>query len=455
MKKLIFTLCVFLLFGANLFAASIISETFNPTKDGFVKQVDGTYVDTYENMELSSYTLQNREIFLDFDLAAITITPLHATLRVYVNSISSSTPFIVAAYGQTGNAISESLTYTNRPVTGQRSVDVHANVDSVGKWIQFDFSDFIKAQNLSANKLFSFRIAVVYPTTTSSTCPLITIGSTESENKPQLVLSDTPVPGIYEVPYSLINSITSSATFTAAGNPTNAFNGAGLLPGMCHETAADNKSWRNSAGSFPISLTVKLNDAINIRKFHIWNMNWLFGTGLADYTDRGVKNIDIFISTSTDDMSAVTDFTDARWIKVSAAGLTLTRATGSTSYTGEDVSVTNADNARWFAYKITSNYAASGAYVGLSEVKVYKEVKAIIDTPTAIGKIAKSNIIVSSNNGTLSIDNITPTNRLELYNMQGQLIHSQINKGTNLHLQVPAGVYLVKVNGISVKAVNN
>ncbi len=455
MKKTIFTLTMAFIASTALFAASIVTETFNPTKDGFVKQSGDTYVDTYQNMELRAYNSFNSEIFIDFDLAAITITPLHATLKVYVNSVGTAVPFIVAAYGQAGNAISGTLTYTNRPVTGQRCVDIHAAQDSVGKWLQFDVSDFVKAQNLVSNKLFSFRIAVVYPGITSTTCPLITIGSMESANQPQLVLSDTPIPGIYEVPYSAINSITSSATYAAAGDPINAFNGTGMLPAMCHETAADNKAWRNSAGSFPISLTVKLNQAINIKKFHIWNMNWIYGTSLLDYTDRSVKNMDIYISTSTDNMSAVTDFTDSRWTKASATGLTLTRASGSTSYTGEDVAVTNANNVRWFAYKVISNYAASGAFIGLSEVKIYKEIKAIVDTPTGVAETTKSNIIVSSNNGILSIDNIAPASRVQLYTMQGQLIRNEVTKDSNLRLQVPAGVYVVKANGISVKAVNN
>ncbi len=138
MKKTIFTLTMAFFACTALLAVSITSETFNPTKDGFVKQSDGTYVDTYENMELSSYTLQNREIFLDFDLTAMTIVPQHATLRVYVNSISSAVPFIVGVYAQTGNVITELLTFSNRPTTGQRCVDIHAAQDSVGKWLQFN-----------------------------------------------------------------------------------------------------------------------------------------------------------------------------------------------------------------------------------------------------------------------------------------------------------------------------
>lgn len=451
MRKTIFTLTMAFIASTALFAATITSETFNPTKDGFVKQSDGAYVDTYENMELSSYSAQNREIFFDFNLTSMTIVPQHAFLKVYVNSVSTTVPFIVGVYGQTGNVITESLTFANRPVAGQRCVDIHAAQDSVGKWLQFDVSDFVKAQNYSTNKLLSFRIALISPSSTSSTSPLITIGSKESTNMPQLVLSDTPVPGIYEVPYAGLETLFASVPFAAAGNPTHAFSGVGLLPEMKHVTAGDNMAWRNSSGTYPVNLMVKFKDAININKLRVWNMNWLFGTGLADYTDRGVKGVNLYVSTSGEDMTTVA-LTDAKWKKVSADGYELTRATASTSYQGQVVSVTGAENVRWFAFNILSNFAGTN-YVGLSEVKIYKEIKAIIDTPTGVTEFAKSSIVVSSENGILKIDNIAPASCVQLYTMQGQLIRSELSKGANLQIQVPTGVYVVKANGMSVKAV--
>jgi len=194
-----------------ILSQTLFSEnvTLNPTKDGFVRQVDNSYVDTYLNNELRSATGYCRELFLDYDLTSLTFTPQHATLRLYVTSVDDATPFIVSAYVKTGNAITDSLVYTNRPTTDQsRFVDIHASQDSVGKWLQFDFSDYIKAQDLSTNKLFYFRIVITNPLTNS---PLVTIGSNEPSNKPQLVLSDAPVNGTYEIPYSNIQSIKVSA----------------------------------------------------------------------------------------------------------------------------------------------------------------------------------------------------------------------------------------------------
>lgn len=259
-------LLLFVVFSGTLFAESV---TLNPTKDGFVRQNDNAYFDSYLNNELRSATSYCRELFLDYDLTSVTFTPQHATLRLYVNSVADATPFIVSAYVKTGNAITESLVYTNRPTTDQsRYVDIHVSQDSVGKWLQFDFSDYIKAQDLSTNKLFYFRIVITNPLTTS---PLVTIGSIDTSNKPQLVLSDAPVTGTYEIPYSNIQSITVSTPFLAAGDPINAFNGAGLLPAMCHETAADNKAWRNSSGTPPFRMAIKLNEVLTIQ-------NFIFGT---------------------------------------------------------------------------------------------------------------------------------------------------------------------------------
>lgn len=428
-----------------LYAAT---TTLNPTADGFVKQADNSYLGTYENMELSSYVNFVREIFLDFDLTDVTFTPEHATLKLYLSSASNANPVIIAAYAKTGNAISESLTFTTRPTTDQyKTVDIHTSQDSIGKWLTFDFADFIKAQDFSVNKLVYFRIAIVYPPTTSSTSPLITIGSVESSNQPQLILNDAPVPGLYEVPYFVINSITSNRPFATTRNPINAFTGAGMLPAMCHNTTADNSAWTNSSGPFPISLTVKLNEAINIKKLHIWNLNW------ASYIARGVQAMDIYISTSTDDLSTVTDFTDVRWKKVSANGLALTQATGLVTYTGEDVAVTNADSAGWIALNILTNYGGSASYTGLSEVKIFKEITDPGPT-TAINDRFSTSVSVVSEAGNLVINNIISGSRVAIYNTQGQLIHGEFAKGSSLQWNVSPGIYIVRVNDLTIKAVH-
>jgi hypothetical protein len=451
MKKIIFTLIMAVFAGAVMYAAE--SVTLNPTADGFVKQADNTYAGTFENMELSSFKDYAREIFLDFDLTDVTFTPEHATLKLYVNSVSNANPVIIAAYAKTGNAISESLTFTTRPTTEQyKTADIHASQDSVGKWLVFDFADFIKVQDFSSNKLLYFRIVVIFPATTSTTSPLITIGSTESANKPQLVLNDAPVAGVYEVPYAEIETLYTSAPFVAAGNPIHAFNGAGLLPEMKHVTAGDNMVWRNSSGGYPIKLMAKLKTPINIKKLHIWNMNWLFGTGGTDYTDRGVKGVEFYVSTSSVDMTGVA-FTDSRWVKVFPTVYQLTRATGSTSYGGEIVEFAGAENMHWVALNILSNFAGTN-FVGLSEVKIYNEIPEDPGPTTAINDRSSSVISVVSEGSNLVINNIISGSRVAIYNIQGQLIHGEFAKSSSLQWNVSPGIYIVRVNDVTIKAVH-
>lgn len=438
--------------SAVMFAAE--SLTLNPTADGFVKQADNTYVGTFENMELSSYSGYVREIFLDFDLTDVTFTPQHATLKLYINSVSNANPVIIAAYAKTGNAISESLTFTSRPTTSQyKTAEIHASEDSIGKWISFDFADYIKEQDFSSNKLLYFRIVVIFPATTSTTSPLITIGSIESSNKPQLVINDTPVGGVYEVPYAEIETLYASAPFTAAGNPVHAFNGTGLLPGMKHVTAGDNMAWRNSSGTYPINLMAKLKNPSNVTKLHVWNMNWLFGTGQTDYTDRGVNDVNVYVSAASVDMTTVA-FTDSRWVKVTPTGFKLTRATGSVSYGGEIVQISGAENTRWVAFNILSNFAATN-YVGLSEVKIYKTIPEEDPGPTtALNNRFSSSVSVVSEGSNLVINNIISGSRVAIYNTQGQLIHGEFAKSSSLQWNVSPGIYIVKVNDVAIKAVH-
>lgn len=453
MKKIIFTLIMAVCASAVMFAAE--SVTLTPTADGFVRQSDDTYQGTYENMELTSYNINARELFLDFDLTDVTFTPEHATLKLYVNSVSNANPVIIAAYAKTGNAISESLTFTNRPTTDQyKTADIHASQDSVGKWLVFDFADFIKAQDFSVNKLVYFRIAIVYPPTTSGTSPLITIGGIESSNKPQLILNDAPVAGVYEVPFSSFESFTAPTSNTTNGKPEFAFNGAGLLPLMKHETAADKKSWRTANGTFPHHIIVKFQDSIDIYKLHIWNMNWLFGTGATDYTSRGVNGIEIYVSSSTDDLNSVSDFSDGRWKKVTPNGFSLTRATANSNYEGEDVLLTEATSVLWMGFKCLSNFEST-SYAGLSEVKIYKTIPEEDPGPTtALDNRFSPSVSVVSEGGNLVINNIISGSRVALYNTQGQLINNEFAKSSSLQWNVSPGIYIVRVNDVTIKAVH-
>lgn len=367
MKKIaLFFIAVSWLFTCSLYAATV---TINPTTDGFVRQSNDTYVGSFQNMELSSYTNLVREIFLDFDLTDIELVPENAVLRLHISDVSNANPAIIAAYAKTGNAIVEGLTFTNRPTTSQyKNADVNINQDSIGKWISFNFSDYIKTQDFSVNKLLYFRLVVVYPPNPTTLSPLIKISSIETSNKPQLILSSTPQTSIYEIPYAEFESYFVSVPYNAVGDPINAFNGAGLLPDMKHTTDADNLAWRNSSGTYPIRFMAKLKTPSHITKLHIWNFNWI--SSGTNYTNRGIKGVEIYVSSSPDNLTNVA-FSDSRWKKISSDGFQLTQATGDANYGGQIVALSGADDSRWLAFNILSNFAGSN-FVGLSEVKIYK-----------------------------------------------------------------------------------
>ncbi|MDR1810276.1 MAG: DUF6383 domain-containing protein [Prevotella sp.] len=462
MKKTFFTFVAALFAGGALFAQQ--TTTLHPTTDGFVYENGDIYTGTYVNMELSSYAANNREIFLDFDLTSVAFTPQHATLKLYINSVGNANPVILGAYAATGNAIDGNLKFSARPTAGQyHTADIHTGDAAVGQWISFDFADFIKAQDFSVNKLLYFRIAVIYPVATSSTCPLITVGGTNEENSQsnnpaQLVLSDMPVPGVYEVPFEEMEVVWGSNN-NAKGLPEFAFNGAGLLPNMKHGVAADNYMWRNNSGTHPFNLMVKFKEAIDISKLHVWNSNWEYGSSKTDYTVRGAKDVNIYVSSSSTDMTTVTDFTDPLWTQVSPAGqlspagfvFAQADSPPTTNYVGEIHNLTGANNARWLAFNITSNYAANN-YAVISEIKVYKE---ITNTPNAVERKVSGNVVsVSSSAGCLTVNNLTAGSRVELYNIAGQHISSLTATDSRLSWQVPAGVYIVKTGGATLKAIN-
>lgn len=451
MRRIIFTLFVVCFAGGALFAAQTV---LNPVSDGFVRQSDDSFVSTNQNMEMSTYNTLYREIFLNFDLTSLSIDPDHAILKLYVNDVSNETPVIAGVFGAAGNVATDgTVTYSNRPTDQTYIRNNYISEDSIGKWLSFDLTYFIRSLDLSSNKLVYFRVAIVNPAS-GSTSPLVTIGSRNSSNKPELTLSNKPIRGVYELPYAAFSSF-STDNFTATkGLPEFAFDGSGLLPAMGCETAADYKAWRTSSGSLPHWLIVGLQDSVTIGKFHFWNLNWMSGS--TDYTGRGAQSMDIYVSSSEDDMSAVSDFAnDARWQKVTAEGFTLPRASGITAYAGDDVAVTKVGGTRWFALKINSIYT-TGSYTGLSEVKVYAEnPEPAPDITTGVNNGDIQNIFqVYSVAGVLTVSGLDPAMQVCLYNIQGQLLRNEISSTNSLHWNLPAGVYLLKAGDQVLKAIH-
>lgn len=144
-----------------------------------------------------------------------------------------------------------------------------------------------------------------------------------------------------------------------------AFNGAGMnADGLTHGNAVNNVAWMSNVGKvYPYYLKVKFNKAENLDKVKIWNLNW------TSYVARGVKDFDIYYSTSTDDLSGV-ELTDARWVKYDSYVLPI--ADGKNSYIGEEYDLNIGENAVWIAFNIRSCHDDVKGYVGVSEIQFFR-----------------------------------------------------------------------------------
>lgn len=436
MKK---TITLFLAMACSMAvcrSAEPVVETYNPVLNGFVRQFENDGLYSYENVEVKKVSNYSREMMMDFDLTGLSFAPRHATLRLYCNSVDLDAPFILSAYGIQGNL--GEITYTTRPANElqTRTVDIHGNKAAFAqKWIEFDVSDFVKSLPLETDKKVAFRIAVA-----SDAGPLLTFSTTKTVNKPELVLSDTPMPGVYEIPYSVIQSASSSGSPTAIGSPEFALNGEGLLPDMCHTNAADRKAWRTASGALPHWFKVELKEKINLKKFHIWNMNWAFGTGMQDYSTRGVQDMELYVSDTEDNLSAV-DYTDSRWTKIQnmvigKAGITMT-------YQGEEVEVSGApDGIRWIGFNIKTNYG-SGSYVGISELKIYKENKA---APVGIDPVLSGQISLQAyaQGDKLTVRGVEAGKPIVIYDAQGRVSARCEAAEGETEFALPSGFYVVK-----------
>lgn len=447
MKK--FTIITFMLLtGLLSYVNGSTVQTFNPTANGFVRQATDDGLWTYQNVEVKNYSGYNREMFMDFDLQNLTITPAQATLRLYCSAVTPSTGessyFIISALGLSGNYITGdpiTLKWSTRPTTGVRTVDVQAGIDSVGKWLEFDVTDFIKSLDLTQSQLIGFQIAV---RTTGG--PLVKISTTYTSYKPQLVISDTPTPGIYELPYSAINTaVVVGGTYNTSGDPIYALNGDGLLPQMQHEAVADYKSWRNVSGSFPYRFIVGLTNEINLKKLHIWNFNWTGNTG------RSMKDVDIYYSNSSDDLTGVA-YDDSRWTLLKS--VVLTQATGDATFTGDEVVFTNSVASRWVGLNIKDIYGTD-VYTGMSEMKIYKEITSSSSGPVTDNKdIYSDDFNVFSKDGTLTINNIKLNTPIKVYDMYGQVIYNQTAQSSTIQINLQKGIYIIKSNNSSIKVIN-
>lgn len=215
-----------------------------------------------------------------------------------------------------------------------------------------------------------------------------------------------------------------------------AFNGAGMNnDGQTHGNTANSITWHSNVGNvFPYFIKVKFITPELIEKIKIWNFNW------STYLLRGVKDMDIYYSTSIDDLSSVA-YTDSRWVKYQA--YQLTAADGTNTYKGESLAMDFQKNVSWVGFNIRSGQGDVGGYVGLSEIQFFRK------ETTSVPVLEEKRIIQLKKNDVSINNNLNSPLNFGIVDFLGRTLNQKIiSVGENFNLSLnnfPPSCYLIYV----------
>ncbi len=129
------------------------------------------------------------------------------------------------------------------------------------------------------------------------------------------------------------------------------------------------KNSGNAGGAkFAKWFVVDLGAVYSLDRMKIWNFNMNNG---ASYASRGVKQIDIYVSTTDSDFSGAPTFSDTTTWTLFKENHIVASASGSSSYTGDAPVSFNGTSARWIGFWIDTLQASDAEYGGLSEVRFW------------------------------------------------------------------------------------
>ena len=182
-----------------------------------------------------------------------------------------------------------------------------------------------------------------------------------------------------KIDLSGLDSLKVNAGTTAAGTPSAykdrgaiyAFNGAGMS-GNTHGTAANNAMFMlsaNDSGSFPWYIQVDLGATKRIDAVRLYNFN--FASGGNTYTERGVREFKLYVSTKETWQTSVAGIQQNYTLVLSNQ---LAQASGTASYTGEYFTVASPVNARFVALVALDDYDNGKSnlnYNGISEIQLF------------------------------------------------------------------------------------
>ena len=167
---------------------------------------------------------------------------------------------------------------------------------------------------------------------------------------------------------------------TAAGSPSayanrgavNAFNGSGIADdGTCGVTANDAMFMlsSNHSGSFPWYIQVDLGRVVRLDGVKLYNFN--FAAGGKSYTERGVREFKLFVSTGDTWKTSAADIQSSYSLVLSNR---LARATGTADYEGQYFQFDRPAAARYVALVALDDWDDPRSvlnYNGISEIRLF------------------------------------------------------------------------------------
>ena len=239
-----------------------------------------------------------------------------------------------------------------------------------------------------------------------------------------------------EISFEEMKAVYASQSYPGR-EPVYAVNGAGLNETGGHSAVVAGQAWQSNGVDFPMFFKIELSQPKLVDAMHIWNYNWS-----EKYLGRGVKDVEVYMSDSDDDLSAV-GYDDARWTKI--ADVMVDMADGTSEYLGQRFEFDNIEEPiKWFGLNILSRHIEESAvYAGISEIK-------LINT----GNVSSAEELQSEQQNKAygvagGIVVSSQKNRVDIYSLDGRCTFSGVVDGEK-RIPMPKGVYIVKIGNDSV-----
>jgi len=245
------------------------------------------------------------------------------------------------------------------------------------------------------------------------------------------------VESITEIPFESISGAFASSTYTGR-LPLYAINGAGLI-GDAHEASITAKAWHTNDIPFPHYFKIELKSPEEISSMRIWNLNWT-----AAYLNRGIKDIEIYVSESTDAIQDVS-FSQPSWTKV--MNYTMSQGTGDNTYKGELINFPSVQHhVKWLGINILNSHNPANGYTGISEIKLYNPGVLSGTIPTVKKKLAE---VYRLNNQLYVRSSFDGVLKIKLYSIQGKIMFDDVLtsfESVELSSQIQQGFYILRVS---------